>query len=254
MSAHVPAVVLAAALSAGSLALLADSQPEVIVRGIAVVDVAHGQLLPAHDIVVRGTRIDRLVPAGAPLPAAKTSIDGRGKYAVPGLIAAPVRLAAFTPPTLQTLLAAGLTAVGDAGTDAAQLARWRRDLATGRLYAPRLAERCGPNAGTAASSVSPATPDALHDELARAVARGRTPAEALRAATLEAASALCLDSGRVTAGAPADFLVLSANPLADIRHSRAIDAVVFRGEVFTYAHLQMLRRGALALPTPPAAP
>jgi hypothetical protein len=44
--------------------------------------------------------------------------------------------------------------------------------------------------------------------------------------------------------------VLEANPLEDITRTRAIDAVVFRGEVLTRAHVNMLARGTLPLPTP----
>ena len=62
---------------------------------------------------------------------------------------------------------------------------------------------------------------------------------------------LCLDGvGEIAAGQTADLVVLTADPLQDIRHTREIDAVVFRGEVLTQAHIRMLRRGTLPLPTP----
>jgi imidazolonepropionase-like amidohydrolase len=247
------AAVAAVALAAPLLAQTGDLPAEVVIRDIAVVDVEAGRVLSARDIVVRGTRIDSMSPAGGVLPAAKTLIDGGGKFAIPGLIDAPVRLAAFSRGALQELLAAGVTAVGDVGTDPVQLDRWRRDLNTGRLYAPRIAEGCGParNAGPAART-SPAAPGALHDELVRLVSSaGRTPAQALREVTLERARTWCLAGlATIAPGGPADLVVLAANPLADVRHTRRIDAVVFRGEVFTYAHLQMLRRGALPTPTP----
>ena len=244
------AAVVAAALLAPSRLETAETPAEVVVRGATIVDVDRGQAIPAQDLVVRGTRIAQIAASGPALPAAKTSIDARGKFVIPGLVAAPVRLAAFSPPTLQGLLAVGVTAVGDVGTEAAVIAQWRRDLASGRLYAPHLAEGCGRRLDAAPLGVTTGNTGALHDELARAVANGRTPAEALRTATLDAARALCLDAGVVAPGAPADFVVLSADPLADIRSTRAIDAVVFRGQVFTQAHVQMLRRGTLPVPTP----
>jgi len=37
-------------------------------------------------------------------------------------------------------------------------------------------------------------------------------------------------AGTLTEGAPADFLVLTSNPLDDIRNTRAIDAVYVAGE------------------------
>jgi adenine deaminase len=225
---------------------------EVVVHDVTIVDVEAGRLVPSRDIVVRGTRVDRIAPSGGAPISAKTTVDGRAKFVVPGLIDAPVRLAPFAPATLQRLLSAGVTTVLDVGTDAARLDRWRRDLDTGRLYAPRLADGCGGAAlAEPPTATSPSRPDAVHERLARAVAAGRTPAQALRATTIDRGRAVCGDGlGTIAVGGPADFVVLTANPLDDIRHSRSIDAVVFRGEVLTRAHLNMLARGTLPLPTP----
>ena len=232
-----------------AMAVRAEGPAEVIIRHIAVVDGA-GRLRSDHDIVVRGTRIVLAAPAGAPLPPAKTTIDGHGKFAVAGFIDADVRTATFTPVAGQALLAWGVTAVGDRGGAPARLERWRQDLATGRLYAPKLGRSCQAEGGGAGGS-TPGAPDALHDALVRMVASGRSPAEAIRTFTRDNARALCLgDVGEIAAGQSADLVVLTANPLQDIRHTRLIDAVVFRGEVLTRAHVQMLRRGALPLPTP----
>ncbi|MER3419133.1 MAG: amidohydrolase, partial [Chloroflexota bacterium] len=38
--------------------------------------------------------------------------------------------------------------------------------------------------------------------------------------------------GAVAPGLAADLLVLSANPLADIRHTRRIERVIVRGQVY----------------------
>ena len=249
-------VAIAVASVAAPLLAQTDEPPaEVVIRAIAIVDVAAGRVLPGRDLVVRGTRVERVTPAGGVLPRAKTLIEGRGKFAIPGLIDAPVRLAGFSPSTLQGLLAAGITAVVDAGTDPVQLSHWRRDLDAGRLYAPRIAQPCAVPAIAAGAlpRTSADRPGAIHDELVRlATSADGTPAQALRAVTLERARTLCLDElGTIAAGAPADLVVLAGNPLDDIRHTRAIDAVVFRGEVFTQAHVTQLRRGALPAPTPP---
>lgn len=60
---------------------------------------------------------------------------------------------------------------------------------------------------------------------------GLTPLEALRAATQTAARSLGLEGNRGTlvAGRRADFLVLSADPLTDVRNVRAIAAVYKNG-------------------------
>ncbi|WKX16418.1 amidohydrolase family protein [Streptomyces sp. NL15-2K] len=71
---------------------------------------------------------------------------------------------------------------------------------------------------------------ALHDELALLVAAGLTPAEALRAATRDAARSLGLPTiGTVARGQAADLLVLDADPLHDIRNTRRIHGVVVDG-------------------------
>lgn len=67
----------------------------------------------------------------------------------------------------------------------------------------------------------------LHDELALLVAAGFTPKAALLAATRDAARLMRADSlGVLKAGAPADFLVLSADPTVDIANTKKIERVV----------------------------
>jgi imidazolonepropionase-like amidohydrolase len=82
----------------------------------------------------------------------------------------------------------------------------------------------------------------LHDELALLVQAGLTPAQALRAATLNGATfmGVASHSGTVAEGKDADLLLLSANPLTDIRNTRKIAAVVARGKVYSRADLGKL--------------
>jgi imidazolonepropionase-like amidohydrolase len=69
-----------------------------------------------------------------------------------------------------------------------------------------------------------------HLEMADMVAAGMTPAQVIVAATRNAAELLQLpDVGTVEDGRSADFLVLDANPLDDIRNTRRIAAVYLRG-------------------------
>jgi imidazolonepropionase-like amidohydrolase len=73
----------------------------------------------------------------------------------------------------------------------------------------------------------------LHEELVNFVNAGFTPAEALRAATIDPARYLRMtDSlGTVAAGKVADLVLLDANPLSDIRNTQQIFAVVLNGRV-----------------------
>jgi imidazolonepropionase-like amidohydrolase len=74
----------------------------------------------------------------------------------------------------------------------------------------------------------------LHEELLLLTKAGMTPFEVLRAATLEPARFLGLaDSlGTITTGKVADLVLLSANPLADIRNSSRTEYVLANGRVY----------------------
>lgn len=71
----------------------------------------------------------------------------------------------------------------------------------------------------------------LHDELAAFVEAGLTPLEALRTATLNPARYFekTGEFGSVAKGLAADLVLLDGDPLADIRNSRRISAVVAKG-------------------------
>jgi imidazolonepropionase-like amidohydrolase len=82
----------------------------------------------------------------------------------------------------------------------------------------------------------------IQDELELLVAAGLTPSEALRSATLEPAKYLgaAESLGAVESGKIADLVLLDANPLADIRNTRKIAAVVFGGKYLSKLQLQGL--------------
>jgi imidazolonepropionase-like amidohydrolase len=89
----------------------------------------------------------------------------------------------------------------------------------------------------------------LHEELALLVDAGLTPLEALRAATLTSARALKKDAdlGTIERGKLADLILLDANPLADIRNTRRIAAVIAGGTVHDRAKLDALLQEGEAL-------
>lgn len=71
----------------------------------------------------------------------------------------------------------------------------------------------------------------LHTELERLVDAGLTPMQALAAATIRPAEFLGLREtrGEIRKGMEADLVLLSANPLDDIRNTRKIEAVISNG-------------------------
>ena len=90
-------------------------------------------------------------------------------------------------------------------------------------------------AGTDASTEPFVVPGAaLHEELALFVEAGLTPLEALRAATTDAARYAGDDPMRIgfRVGAPADLVLLAADPRRDIRNTRKIAWVIQRGVAY----------------------
>jgi imidazolonepropionase-like amidohydrolase len=92
-------------------------------------------------------------------------------------------------------------------------------------------------------------PWAAHIEMADMVATGMTPAQVITAATRNSAELLQIsDTGTVATGKTADFVVLDANPLDDIKNTRKISAVYLRGDEVDRAALRA-KMTAAAPPT-----
>ncbi|MFC1794868.1 amidohydrolase family protein [Planctomycetota bacterium] len=82
----------------------------------------------------------------------------------------------------------------------------------------------------------------LHDELDMLVQAGLTPMEALQASTHNAAEYLGrIDSlGTIEQGKLADLVLLDADPLADIRNTQKICAVIFDGKLFEKVDIEKI--------------
>ena len=82
----------------------------------------------------------------------------------------------------------------------------------------------------------------FHDELEEMVAAGLTPAEVLKIATYAPADFQeATDSlGSITKGKVADIVILSDNPLIDIKNIRQIEAVITRGNLLNRSKLDTM--------------
>lgn len=84
---------------------------------------------------------------------------------------------------------------------------------------------------------------AIHLELEKMVQYGLTPQQALTASVINGPSYFKLDSyGSVSAGKIANLLLLKENPLEDIKNTRAIEAVIFKGKVFDRDSLDQIQK------------
>lgn len=106
---------------------------------------------------------------------------------------------------------------------------------TYRIMQRNLAELNAAGARIGFGADSGAAPDhfhafTTHRELQLMVEAGMTPSQALTAATVTSAAFLRLARhGTLEAGSSADFIVLDANPLEDIRNTKKIAKVFLRG-------------------------
>ena len=77
----------------------------------------------------------------------------------------------------------------------------------------------------------------LHGELMSYVLAGMTPYEALKAATVNPAIALNMDSGTIEPGKLADLVVVDGDPLANIANAHKVKRVIANGRVYEMSQL-----------------
>jgi imidazolonepropionase-like amidohydrolase len=87
----------------------------------------------------------------------------------------------------------------------------------------------------------------IHEELELLARAGLPTSEVLRIATQGSAELVGASEtmGTIAVGKRADFLLLNANPLEDIRNTRRIDTVVAGGEFLSPVSLQTLLQRSL---------
>ena len=169
---------------AGGVAGAADESPRtLVIEGCSVFDPESGEMLADRTIVVEGERIVSVTPAGeaVDLPANAERIDGRGLFAVPGLIDAHVHLvhvlnyANLTgDEVLPLYLAAGVTSVRSTGDEIVAATMVARYAQSHPESSPRVFT-CSPfldgspaiHSGSGQPVTDPAQASAIFDELQR---------------------------------------------------------------------------------------
>lgn len=114
---------------------------------VNIIDTTGGAIQRDMVVVVVGARIVRIASANsAHVPQGARTVDGRGKYLIPGLWDMHVHTAfgewlpSWTGQKISfpLFVANGVTGVRDMGSDLQAVKRWRDEIAAGKLLGPRM--------------------------------------------------------------------------------------------------------------------
>jgi imidazolonepropionase-like amidohydrolase len=109
---------------------------DIVITHVAVIDVLNGKVDQDQTITISARRISSIEPANrAHIPTSARVIDGRGKFAVPGLWDMHVHL---DSPAIAALVSRGITGVRDMGNSPRELLAIRRAITSGKLIGPRI--------------------------------------------------------------------------------------------------------------------
>jgi len=134
-----PALVLSTCVVAAAAGSAATPPAAIAILHVSVVDVAGGPTRPDQTVLVRGNRIVAMGPAAeVRVPAGARSVDGTGKYLVPGLWDMHTHIT-YAHAGLKLMLANGVTGIRDMGAERFAVAKaWRDSIAAGQLLGPRM--------------------------------------------------------------------------------------------------------------------
>ena len=109
------------------------------IRNVTVIPGAGAPPLENATVIIRDDRIAAIGPAAETvIPAGARSIEGAGKFLVPGFIDLHVHLSKARASALGLFVANGVTTLRDMGGDHEELLRWRRDVQAGARIGPRI--------------------------------------------------------------------------------------------------------------------
>lgn len=117
--------------------LLCAQRANLAIVDVNVVDVVQGRILPNRTVVIQGNKIVSVAEKSS-APKGARSVDGRGKFLIPGLWDMHAHTELAGEVALPVALANGVTGIRDMGSDLDLILRLKADVAAGRILGPRI--------------------------------------------------------------------------------------------------------------------
>lgn len=118
--------------------------PGLAFTNVTIIDTTGKRLGQRATVITSGDRITEIGEADkVRIPAGAQTIDGTGKYLMPGLWDMHMHLSMVSDLALPLLIANGVTGVCDMGGDLNEIDKWREQIKTGTRLGPRII-RAGP--------------------------------------------------------------------------------------------------------------
>jgi len=122
----------------------APSPPRLALTNVTIIDTTGSRPGERATVVITGDRITEIgEPGKVWIPSGAQTVDGTGKYLLPGLWDMHMHLSLVSDSALPLLIANGVTGICDMGGDLDQIDRWRAEIAKGTRAGPRIV-RAGP--------------------------------------------------------------------------------------------------------------
>lgn len=129
-------LIVSVACSAG---VMAAQGPAVAIRNVTVIPMTGAGPAANQTVIVRDGRIAELGGAGrVRVPAGAISVDGDGKYLIPGLFEMHGHTSKTRASALGLYVVHGVTTLRDQGSEHAEVLRWRREIRSGARVGPRM--------------------------------------------------------------------------------------------------------------------
>lgn len=114
------------------------------ITGVTVIDTTGTRPGQRATVIITGDRISEIgEPGKVSIPSGAQTVEGTGKYLLPGFWDMHMHLSLVTDSAFPLLIANGVTGVRDMGGDLDQIDRWRDEITKGTRPGPRII-RAGP--------------------------------------------------------------------------------------------------------------